>query len=129
MPIKVLKILDKVEQKTKNNCKVVFSLCLAYSGREEIIHGVNSMSLQTLSKGYHEDITVDDFKKYLYTKDEPDPDIIFRSGGELRKSGFLLWQGAYSELSFSKLYWPAFHKYDFYSLLIHFNKRNRRFGA
>jgi len=73
-------------------------------------------------------LTVDAVAKYLYTYDCPDPDLIIRTSGEVRLSGFMLWQSAYSEFYFCDAYWPAFRKLDFLRAIRSYQQRQRRFG-
>ncbi len=74
------------------------------------------------------EITADSVSKYLYTYDLPDPDLIIRTSGELRLSGFLLWQSAYSEFYFCDAYWPAFRRIDLLRAIRSYQQRDRRFG-
>ena len=75
-----------------------------------------------------ENIDEELFGKYLYTQGIPDPDLIIRTSGEERLSGFLLWQSAYSELYFTEVFWPAFRKIDFWRAIRIYQQRERRFG-
>lgn len=98
-------------------------LAASYGGRREIVAGVNEL----LKEGTKE-VTEDNFKKMLWTKDMPDPDIIVRTGGERRLSNFLTWGGVYSELFFVDAYWPAFSKEDFDAVIEEYHERERRHG-
>ena len=73
-------------------------------------------------------LDVDDIAEHLYTKGQPDPDLVIRTSGEQRLSGFLLWQSAYSEIWFTEAYWPEFRRVDFLRALRDFAARHRRFG-
>ena len=73
-------------------------------------------------------LTPDDIAAHLYTSGQPDPDLVIRTSGEVRMSGFLLWQAAYAELYFCDVYWPAFRKIDFFRALRAYAGRRRRFG-
>ena len=75
-----------------------------------------------------EDINEDLFNKYIQTKNSPEPDLIIRTGGELRLSGFLIWQSAYSEFYFTKVYWPDFNKEELKNAVIEYSNRKRNFG-
>ena len=90
--------------------------------REEIVKAVND----AISSG--ETVTEDNFPKFLYTSDQPDPDMLIRTGGEKRLSNFLLYQAAYSELFFTDTLWPDFSDEEFDDLLDEFAGRNRRYG-
>ena len=74
-------------------------------------------------------LTADDIAAHLYTSGAPDPDLVIRTSGEMRMSGFLLWQAAYAELYFCDVYWPAFRKIDFFRALRAYAGRHRRFGS
>ena len=99
-------------------------LCINYGGKFDIINAVN----QIIKSGASQ-ITEDEFSNYLLTKDFSFPDLIIRTSGELRISNFLLYQMAYSELYFTKTYWPDFDKKQFDIAIADFQKRIRRFGA
>jgi len=109
---------------TKNNDDFVFNLCINYGGRSEIVNAVNNVIKDNLEK-----IDIATFSKYMYTANQPDPDLIVRTSGELRLSNFMLWQCAYSEFEFPKTYWPAFTVKDLEDCIIEFQRRDRRFGA
>jgi len=104
-------------------------VALSYSSRWEITEAARRIS-SDVKKGIllPEKITEDDFEKYLTTSGIPDPELMIRTSGELRISNFLLWQLAYSELYFTEKLWPDFGKDDFYTAIIDFQKRERRFG-
>jgi len=112
--------------KTKNNKKAILNICLNYGGREEIITAVKKI---VEAKIKPEKINSRMFAKYLYSKNLPDPDLIIRTSGEQRLSGFLTWQSVYSELYFSKKNWPEFTNQDLDKAIKEFNKRQRRFGG
>jgi undecaprenyl diphosphate synthase len=112
--------------KTKDNAKGTLNICLNYGGRAEIVDAIKKMIKNGLSE---EQIHEGMVKKYLYSGDLPDPDIVVRTSGEERISGFLLWECAYSEFLFIKKYWPDFEKADVNFILEEYARRNRRFGA
>lgn len=116
-------IID-ITNSTKNNTGLVANVALNYGSKDEIINAVNNI----IKDGY---TSVDDsiFKKYLYTKDIPDPDLIIRTSGECRLSNFLLYQAAYSELYFPKVTWPDFNKRHLKKAIKVYSKRDRRFGG
>jgi len=116
--------IKKAEENTKNCKKGLLNICLNYGGREEIIFAIN-----TLLKEKKKKIAEKQFKKYLRLGDISDPDLIIRTSGEQRLSGFLTWQSVYSELFFVKKHWPAFLPKDLDIVIKEFNNRNRRFGA
>jgi len=111
--------------KTKTGAKGILNLCLNYGGRPEIIDAVRKMIRNGITEDQvHEGM----IKKNLYN-DLPDPDIIIRTSGEQRLSGFLLWQSAYSELFFMQKYWPDFEETDADIIINEYSGRQRRFGG
>jgi len=110
-------------EKTKNNQTITVNIGLNYGGRAEIMHGINC-----LLKEKQEKISEAEFSRYLYTFGQPDPDLIIRTGGEKRLSGYLPWQSVYSELYFTKTYWPDFTRSAFAKALRDYSQRQRRFG-
>ena len=112
--------------KTKNNQKGILNICLNYGGRAEIVEAVRKMIKKKVKvEQVHEGL----IKKYLYNGELPDPDIIVRTSGEERLSGFQLWQSAYSELFFMEKYWPEFEESDVDLILEEYANRKRRFGG
>lgn len=116
----------KTENFTKNNTGIVMNIALNYGGREEILNAVKQIKKSDINA---DDINEDVFSQYLYTKNQPDIDLLIRTSGEKRLSNFLLWQNSYSELWFTNKLWPDFNKKDLHSAIIDFQKRNRRFGG
>ena len=103
-------------------------------GRQEIADAVQALLREGLARGgpverVIEEVTPDQISKYLYTYDLPDPDLIIRTSGEVRLSGFLLWQSAYSEYYFCDAFGPAFRKIDFLRAIRSYQQRDRRFGV
>ena len=117
-------------ERTKNNTGTIFNIALNYGGRDEITNAARLIS-QDVKDGKIavEDISEELFAKYLYTKDDPDPDLLIRTSGELRLSGFLPWQSTYSEFLFLDKLWPDFSNEDLDNAIEVFSKRNRKFGA
>ena len=118
----LLKVIENAENKSKDNNGHILNIAINYGGRQEIVHAVNEI----LKAG--EDVTVDNISKHLYTAPLGEPDLIIRTGGELRLSNFLLYQGAYSELYFTDVLWPDFDGAEFDKALTCFGERKRRFG-
>lgn len=118
--------IKKALIKTKNNKKGILNICLNYGGREEIILAIKKI---VKAKIKAEKINSKILAKYLYSKNLPDPDLIIRTSGEQRLSGFLTWQSVYSELYFTKKHWPEFNNDDLDKAIKEFNKRQRRFGG
>ena len=108
---------------TKKNNGLILNLAISYGGRQEIISAINEILKNKKSK-----ITMDEFSKYLFTKDIPNPDLLIRTGKENRISNFLLWQIPYTEIFFSKSYWPDFKEKELAEILLDFGKRERRYG-
>lgn len=116
---------DAIE-KTKNNVKGILNICLNYGGRAEIVDAVKKMIKNNIELDQvHEGM----IRKYLYQPDLPDPDMIVRTSGEKRLSGFQLWQGFYSELMFMEKYWPDFERLDAEIIIEEFTRRVRRKGG
>ena len=116
------KIIEDGENATKNNTDHILNIALNYGGRQEIVNAVNSL----IKDG--EEVTVDSISSRLYTAESGEPDLIIRTGGELRISNFLLYQGAYSELYFTEVLWPDFNEVELDKALESFSQRKRRFG-
>lgn len=113
-------------EKTKNGQKGTINFCLNYGGRAEIVDAIKKMINNKIDpEQVHEGMV----KKYLYNSDLPDPDVIVRTSGEQRVSGFQLWEGAYSELVFLNKYWPDFEQSDVEYILEEYAERKRRFGG
>ncbi|MDO8667975.1 MAG: polyprenyl diphosphate synthase [bacterium] len=122
LPVKCLAIMTE----TKANNRGTLNICLNYGGRVEIVDAVRKMIKNKVElEQVHEGI----IKKYLYHGDLSDPDIIVRTSGEQRLSGFLMWQSVYSELFFIKKYWPDFEELDAEIVLKEYAERKRRYGA
>lgn len=116
--------LSELTEITKKFSKIYFILALGYGSRNEIIQAINKCKKEL--KNIH--ITEKLFSKYLMTNNIPDPDFVIRTSGEMRLSNFLLWQIAYSELYFTKTYWPDFNSNSYELALRNYIKRKRRFG-
>lgn len=122
-PKDIAENIRKLIEKTKDNTAITVNIGLNYGGREEILRAMNIL-LQSEKK----EIDEKTFSTFLYTKDQPDPDLIIRTSGEQRLSGFLPWQSVYSELYFPQVYWPDFNEQEFEKALEEFSQRKRRFG-
>ena len=116
--------LKHVINTTNANSGLSLNLAISYGSRQEIIHAINKI----ISEKKNKRIDVDKFNSYLYTSKLPDPDLLIRTGGEYRISNFLLWQIAYSEIYFSKLYWPDFNAKELDKAIKEYSNRERRFG-
>lgn len=125
----VLKAMDKIVEKTKNNQKGILNICLNYGGRQEIIDGMKKL-FNDLKEDKIKIEEIDDnyFYKYMY-QDLPPIDLLIRTSGEQRLSNFMLYQMSYAEMYFSNLYFPDFNKEEFEKAIDIYNKRDRRFGG
>ena len=121
---KIKESIKKGEEATKNCTGMNFVITLNYSGRAEIIDAVNKI----LKEGKKE-ITIEDFKNYLYIPEMPEPDLLIRTSGELRISNYMLWELAYTELYFTETLWPDFNEKEFLKALYSYQFRERRFGS
>lgn len=122
--------MQKCMERTKNNTGTTFNIAINYGGREEIIDAVKNLAIKVKDNELNiEDITEETISNNLYTKGQPDPDLLIRTSGELRLSNFLTWQLAYTEFVFVEKYWPDFEEQDLDEAIEIYQKRNRRFGA
>jgi short-chain Z-isoprenyl diphosphate synthase len=134
LPESTTKALEAAVAKTAGIDALTVNMAVGYSGRRELVDAVTAY-LSTASKNGKdledciEEISAKDIEDHLYTKGQPDPDLLIRTSGEQRLSGFLLWQSAHSEFWFTDAYWPDFRKIDFLRALRDFGNRKRRFGG
>lgn len=132
LPESLQEVINKVEGATKEHDGHMLNLALAYGGRAEIVDAARNLARDIKGEKLNpEDIEEDIFEKYLYTAHmkNQDLDLIIRTSGEERLSGFLLWQCAYSELCFVDVYWPDFRKIDLLRAVRTYQQRKRRFGV
>ena len=122
LPQELQKIIKDGQEQTKDYTQHVLNIGMNYGGRQEIVTAVNKL----LDDG--KPVTIEGISQNLYTADMGEPDLIIRTGGELRLSNFMLFQGAYSELYFTDVLWPDFSPEDFDRALTDFSGRKRRFG-
>ncbi len=110
-------------EKTKDNKKITVNIALSYGGRDEILRAIKKLSPQQIGN-----LTIEQFSNLLDTAPQPDPDLLIRTGGEKRLSGFLLWQLEYAELYFTDVFWPDFTPKEFKKAVSWWQERERRFG-
>jgi undecaprenyl diphosphate synthase len=129
MPQEVLKAVDEAMSITCKNTGMTLNIAFNYGARGEIIDAVKSISAQVMEgKLKIDDIDEASFSAHLYTKGQPDPDLLIRTSGEERISNFLLWQLSYAELYFTNKYWPEFNEEEFSKALSDYAQRDRRWG-
>jgi short-chain Z-isoprenyl diphosphate synthase len=133
LPETTRRVIKEAEEATRDYENLSLNIALGYGGRQEIADAFKDLVRQKLSNGVSMedivgDITPDEIGRHLYTLNLPDPDLLIRTSGEIRMSGFLLWQSAYSEFYFCDVYWPAFRKIDFLRAIRSYQQRERRFG-
>jgi short-chain Z-isoprenyl diphosphate synthase len=134
MPPRLRELAEGVERRTAGNGGLALSIAVGYSGRDELIDACRALVGELAAAGVPADgisaqITRESLAARLYTAGARDPDLIIRTSGEQRLSGFLPWQSANSELYFAEAYWPAFRELDFLRALRTYQQRSRRFGA
>ena len=130
LPSSIVKLLDNSIDKSKDNNGMVLNIALNYGGRAEIISSIKNL-YKDIEKGKLslDELNEESFKKYLYTKENADVDLMIRTGHEKRISNFLIYQLAYSEFYFTDVLWPEFYADDLYDAIYDFQNRNRRFGG
>ena len=129
LPARVITAIDAAEKATKDYDDLVFTVCLAYGARQELVDAIKGiLSDHRDGKIDLDSICEELVSQYLYTHDMPDPDLVIRTSGEERVSNFLLWQMAYAELFFIDVHWPAFRKRDFLRAIRTYQGRQRRYG-
>ena len=133
LPDAVAERMQKSAEKTSANNGIIVNIAVGYGGRQEIVDAVRNLinaeaAGGTSAQDMADRVTVESITSHLYTAGLPDPDLVIRTSGEQRLSGFLIWQSAYSEIWFTTTYWPAFRKIDFLRALRDYSLRSRRFG-
>ncbi|MBD3405857.1 MAG: di-trans,poly-cis-decaprenylcistransferase [Candidatus Lokiarchaeota archaeon] len=129
LPEDVQQAITIAEQETAHYDKHILNVAIGYSGRAELVDAVKAIS-EKIQEGNITPSDIDEamIEQHLYTEGTPDPDLIIRTSGEERLSGFLLWQSAYSELYFAQIYWPAVRRIDIWRALRSYEQRQRRYG-
>ena len=134
LPSAMAERLSTAAARTLDRTGVQLNVAVGYGGRQEIADAVRKLLLQHAESGTSieelaEVLDVDHIAAHLYTSGQPDPDLVIRTSGEQRLSGFLLWQSAHSEFWFCEAYWPEFRRVDFLRALRDYAARHRRFGS
>ena len=134
LPVETAQVLKAAADSTRDVDRMLVNVAVGYGGRREIADAVRSLLQEHARAGttieeLAEVLDVEHIAEHLYTKGQPDPDLVIRTSGEQRLGGFLLWQSAHSEFYFCEAYWPAFRKVDFLRALRAYGERRRRFGA
>jgi short-chain Z-isoprenyl diphosphate synthase len=134
LPAETARKLKEAADETRDVDGMIVNIAVGYGGRREIADAVRSLLQDQASKGTSieelaEILDVEHIAQHLYTKGQPDPDLVIRTSGEQRLGGFLLWQSAQSEFYFCEAYWPDFRRVDFLRALRAYAARERRFGA
>ncbi|MBI4080821.1 MAG: di-trans,poly-cis-decaprenylcistransferase [Candidatus Levybacteria bacterium] len=122
-PSDIVEKMKDVIKETKDNTAITVNIAMSYGGRAEILQAIKQI-LKEKPKVIDEEVV----RKYLYTAGQPDPDMVIRTGGDMRTSNFLTWQSVYSELYFTPKFWPDFSTKEFDKALAEFDRRERRFG-
>ncbi len=126
----LLALMDENEDESKDREGMVLNIAMNYGGRAELIKAMREIAAEAVDgKISPDDINEEMISNHLYTKGQPDPDLIIRPSGENRTSNFLLWQSAYAEYVIMDVLWPDFKEKDLDAALIEYAKRNRRFGG
>jgi len=121
--------IEAAKEKTSSNRSMVLNIALSYGGRQDILRAVVKVAKALALGDLTEDrVTEEVFSQHLYTGELPDPDLLIRTGGEIRISNFLLWQSAYTELYFTPILWPDFDETAFGEAVREYQSRQRRFG-
>ncbi|MDT0546995.1 MULTISPECIES: isoprenyl transferase [Streptomyces] len=134
LPAHTQTVLKEAERDTEHIDGILVNVAVGYGGRQEIADAVRSLLHDHASKGTTFDelaeiVDIDLISEHLYTRGQPDPDLVIRTSGEQRLSGFMLWQSAHSEYYFCEVFWPAFRKVDFLRALRDYAARHRRYGG
>jgi undecaprenyl diphosphate synthase len=124
-PFKVKEAIKKILKMTVIDEKIQFNMALNYGGRDEIVNAIKNIIKDKIPGNKIDEKLISD---YLYTKNQPDPDLVIRPGGEFRLSNFLLWQMSYAELYFTDILWPDFSPKELEKVIIWYQDRERRMG-
>ena len=126
LPARLQKQVSDAIELTRDNSRITLNVAFDYGGRAEIVHAIQQIIVSSIPA---DEVDEELISQYTYTAGQPDPDLIIRTGGELRTSGFMLWQSAYTEYYVTPTFWPDFDKEELYKALVAFSQRDRRFGG
>lgn len=134
LPDRTARLLKQAAESTSDVDGILVNVAVGYGGRREVVDAVRSLLTEHAKEGTSvEDIAqmldVEHIAEHLYTRGQPDPDLVIRTSGEQRLSGFLLWQSAHSEFYFCEAYWPDFRHVDFLRAMRAYAARHRRYGS
>ncbi|MEU8343038.1 short-chain Z-isoprenyl diphosphate synthase [Actinomadura meyerae] len=134
LPDKTARVLKDAAETTSGAPGLIVNVAVGYGGRREIADAVRSLLIEQASRGTSieelaESLDVEHIAEHLYTRGQPDPDLVIRTSGEQRLSGFMLWQSAHSEFYFCEVHWPDFRKVDFLRAMRSYAARHRRYGT
>ncbi len=134
LPDKTARVLKDAGEATSDAPGLIVNVAVGYGGRREIADAVRSLLIEQASRGTSieelaEVLDVEHIAEHLYTRGQPDPDLVIRTSGEQRLSGFMLWQSAHSEFYFCEVHWPDFRKVDFLRAIRSYAARHRRYGT
>jgi short-chain Z-isoprenyl diphosphate synthase len=134
LPDRTARVLKDAKELTSHRPGLIVNVAVGYGGRREIADAVRSLLQEHASTGASieelvEVLDVEHIAEHLYTRGQPDPDLLIRTSGEQRLSGFMLWQSAHSEFYFCEAYWPDFRRVDFLRALRSYAARHRRYGS
>ena len=134
LPDKTARVLKNAAEATSGAPGLIVNVAVGYGGRREIADAVRSLLIEQASRGTSieelaEVLDVEHIAEHLYTRGQPDPDLVIRTSGEQRLSGFMLWQSAHSEFYFCEVHWPDFRKVDFLRAMRSYAARHRRYGS
>jgi len=126
LPGRLQKQVQDAIELTKDNDRIILNVAFDYGGRAEIVHAVQQIIHEGIAA---DEVNEDVLSAHMYTAGQPDPDLIIRTGGDLRTSGFMLWQSAYTEYYITPTFWPDFGNEELHQALVAFGQRDRRFGG
>ncbi|KNE83780.1 MULTISPECIES: isoprenyl transferase [Streptomyces] len=134
LPHRTQTVIKEAEEATAHIEGILVNVAVGYGGRQEITDAVRSLLTTEAERGTSlpelaEKLDIEHISQHLYTRGQPDPDLVIRTSGEQRLSGFMLWQSAHSEYYFCEVFWPAFRKVDFLRALRDYAARHRRYGG